>query len=279
MDGNHLDGCDGGFEAFVAGFEAGAVEGLFEGFAGEDAEGVGDTGVLLGLADAAGDFVINGLVVGGFATEETAEGDDGVELFGFGERSGRGGDLPCTGDPDDLDVFLRCSAAVEGVERALQEAVGDDGVPAGGDDGEGHADCGEVAFDGVGAVVEGVLGLPEAYGERLGLLAGYELEGEEAGVPVGEGGLGEDGGDVFGAVVGEEPLVDGGVDVVQLRGLDEERRYGWGAAGDELQVADGREEGGTLAGAVLPAFAGLKAEGEEEGGELGEGLRGGDGVD
>ncbi len=162
LDGDHFYGGYGGFEAFVAGFEAGSVEGLFEGFAGEDAEGVGDAGLLLGLADSAGDFVVDGLVVGGFAAEEAAEGDDGVEFFRFGQGAGGGGYLPCSGDADDFYVGFGGSAAVEGVEGALQEAVGDDGVPASGDDGEGHAGGGEVAFDGGGAVVEGVFGLPEA---------------------------------------------------------------------------------------------------------------------
>ena len=103
-DGDHLDGGDGRFEALVAGFEAGAIEGLFEGLAGEDTEGVRDAGLLLGLADAAGDFVVDGLVVGGFAAEEAAEGDDGVVLAGVGEGAGGVGDLPSAGDADDLDV-------------------------------------------------------------------------------------------------------------------------------------------------------------------------------
>ncbi len=51
---------------------------------------------------------------------------------------------------------------MQGVEGALQEAVGDDGVPAGGDDGEAHVGGAEIAFDGGGLVVERVLGLPEA---------------------------------------------------------------------------------------------------------------------
>jgi hypothetical protein len=156
LDGDHLDGGAGGFEALVSGFEAGAVEGLFEGLAGEDAEGVGDAGVLLRLADAAGDLVVDGFVVGGFAAEETAEGDDGVEFFGFGEGAGGRGDLPCAGDADDLDVGFGDAAAMETVERALEEAVGDDGVPTGGDDGEAHVGGAKVAFDGVGLAVEGI---------------------------------------------------------------------------------------------------------------------------
>jgi len=192
LDGDHLDGGDGGLEALVASFEAGAVEGLLEGLAGEDTEGVGDAGVLLGLTDAAGDFVVDGLVVGGFAAEETAESDDGVEFFRFGEGAGRGGDLPGSGDADDLDVGFGGSAAVEGVERTLEEAVGDDGVPAGGDDGEAHVGGAEVAFDGAGLVVEWVFGLPEA-----DLQLGRELRGEEAAVPVGGFDGGEGGCDVL----------------------------------------------------------------------------------
>ena len=67
--------------------------------------------------------------------------------------------------PGTRTISMSClggSAAVEGVERALEEAVGDDGVPAGGDDGEAHSGGAEVAFDGDGLVVEGVFGLPEA---------------------------------------------------------------------------------------------------------------------
>ena len=162
MDGYHFDGSDGGFEAFVACFEAGAVECLFEGFAGEDTEGVGHTGLLLRLADATGDFVVDGFVVGGLSTEEAAERDDGIDLAGFRDGAGGGGNLPGTGDADDLDVVLAGSAAVEGVEGALEEPVGDDGVPAGGDDGKGHTGSREIALDGDGLVVERVFRLPEA---------------------------------------------------------------------------------------------------------------------
>jgi hypothetical protein len=95
-------------------------------------------GLLLGLTDAAGDLVVDGFVVGGFAAEEAAEGDDSVELFGFCEGAGGGGDLPGAGDADDLDVCFGRATTVEGVEGALEEAVSDNGVPAGGDDGEAH---------------------------------------------------------------------------------------------------------------------------------------------
>ena len=263
MDGDHFDGGDGCLEALVSGFEASTVEGLFEGFAGEDAEGVGDAGLLLGLSDTSGDFVVDGFVVGSFSAEEAAEGYDGIEFFGLGEGAGGGGNLPGTGDADDFYVGFGGAAAVKGVQRSLQEAIGDDGVPAGGDDGEAHAGGAEVPFDGYRLVMEGVLRLPEAEGQVF-----VEFDGEEAGVPMGELGCGQERRNLFGAMAGEHPLVDGRVNVVELGGFDEDGGHGGCAAGDELQVADGGEEGCTTACGVVPAFADLEAEGLEETAEL-----------
>jgi len=93
------------------------------------------------------------------------------------------------------------------------------------------------------------------------------LDGEETAVPVGQLGGGQDGGDLFGAVFGEEPLFDEGVDVVELRHFDEEGRHGRGTDGDELQVAEGGEKGGATALGILPALALLKSESGKEAGE------------
>jgi hypothetical protein len=110
VDGDHFDGGDRGFEALVARLDAGAVERLLQRFAGEHAEGVGDARLLLRLADAARDLVVDGLVVGGFAAEQAAEVMMASQFFGLGQGAGGGGDLPRTGDADDLDVGLplRC---------------------------------------------------------------------------------------------------------------------------------------------------------------------------
>ncbi len=78
---------------------------------------------------------------------------------------------------------------------------------------------------------------------------------------MGQFGSGKEGGDLFGAVVGEKPLLYEGVDVIELRDLDEDGRDGGGAASDEFDVADGREEGSATALTVLPAFALLEAKG------------------
>jgi enoyl-CoA hydratase len=84
---------------------------------------------------------------------------------------------------------------------------------------------------------------------------------------VGELGQREEGGELFRAVVGQEPLFYEGVDVVQLRDFDEQRGYGGGPASDEFEVADGGEEGCATALGVLPAFALLEAQGGKEAGE------------
>jgi enoyl-CoA hydratase len=163
---------------------------------------------------------------------------------------------------------------VEGVQRALQETVGDDGVPAGGDDGEAHARSAEVAFDCDGLVVKGVFGLPEAQFQVRG-----EVRGEETGVPVGKFRGGEESFDLFGAVGGQHPLLDGGVDGVEFGDLDEDGGDGRRAAGDQFEVSEGGEEDGTAALRILPVLAGLETEGAKEAVELVERAGRGDGAD
>jgi hypothetical protein len=93
------------------------------------------------------------------------------------------------------------------------------------------------------------------------------LNGEEAAVPVGELRWREEGGDVFGAVVGEEPSLDKGVYVVELRHFDEKGRHGGGATGNEFQVTDGREKSGATALGILPSLPVLKSESGKEASE------------
>src|SRR5271169_1713844 len=97
-EADHLDGGCAGLKALVSALDAGTVEGLLEGFAGEHAEAVGDAGLLLRLADAARDLVVDGLVVGGFAAQEAAQGDDGVDLALAGDGARGLGNLPRAGN-------------------------------------------------------------------------------------------------------------------------------------------------------------------------------------
>jgi hypothetical protein len=90
------------------------------------------------------------------------------------------------------------------------------------------------------------------------------LDGEHAAVPVGEFSRREEGGDLFGAVDGEQPFFDEGVYVVELRDFHEKGRYGRGPAGDEFQITERREKGGAATLGVLPALSLLESEGGKE---------------
>ena len=62
---------------------------------------MGNAGFLLRLADAARDFVVDGLVVGGFAAQQTTQRNDGVSAAQRWRVAGGGGNLPRAGNADD----------------------------------------------------------------------------------------------------------------------------------------------------------------------------------
>jgi hypothetical protein len=163
---DHLDGRHGGLEALVAGLDAGAVERLLQGFAGEHAKAVGNAGLLLRLADAARHFVVDGLVVGGFAAQQAAQRHNGVHLAQVGQGARRRGNLPCAGNANHFNVGPLCAAAQQRVERAFQQPLGDHRIPAGDDDGKLHARGGEIAFDGHRLALDRIGPGPEAEGEN-----------------------------------------------------------------------------------------------------------------
>ena len=68
-------------------------------------------------------------------------------------------------------------------------------------------------------------------------------------------------------MVGEEPLFDEGVYVVELRDFDKDGRHVRGAAGDELQATKGGEKVGALTLGILPALSLLESESGKEAGE------------
>ena len=114
----HLHRGECRFETFVAHLQASAVDGLFQRFAGEDAESVRDTGFLGGLSDAASDFIDDDIVVGGVSAEQATEADDGIIFFAFGESTGGGWDFESAGDADDDDVLVLGARAKQAVKGA-----------------------------------------------------------------------------------------------------------------------------------------------------------------
>ena len=95
------------------------------------------------------------------------------------QGAGGGGNLPRAGNADDFDIGAVGAAAQQRIESAIEQAVGDDGVPARDNDGEFHAGGGEIAFEGDGLAFHGIGPGPEAEAE-----AGFGLDREDARLPV-----------------------------------------------------------------------------------------------
>ena len=132
-EADHFDGGSRGFKSLIAGLDTGAIQGLFERLAGEYSEAVRNAGFLLRLPDAARHFVVDGLVVGGLAAQQTTECNDGVQAMAglfrivlsseVSERPRRGGDFPCAGHARDLNIVAPGTAAQERIERAFKQGV------------------------------------------------------------------------------------------------------------------------------------------------------------
>src|SRR5579885_3418673 len=161
LERDHLNRRSCRFKTLVAHLQACTVERLFQRLAGKDPKGMRDARFLLGLADASRDFVVNGLIVGGFAAQKNAQRNDGIELAGFGSFARSGWDFPCAGDANDGDVVFLCAAAEKSVQRALQEAVGNHSVPARSDDGKAHSLGRKIAFERCGFSLQRIEPFPE----------------------------------------------------------------------------------------------------------------------
>src|SRR5207245_6604019 len=77
----HLDRRQRRFESLVAHLQSGAIDGLFERVAGENAESMWHSSLLCRLPNAACDLVYDNVVVRSVASQYASEGDDGVVFF------------------------------------------------------------------------------------------------------------------------------------------------------------------------------------------------------
>ena len=131
------DGLDGGFcgvAAYVL-VGAGAGEGLFFVFAGEDAEVAGDAGVESDLLDASSGLSSDVQVMVGLMANDGTEADDGVVVVGVCGVEGGNGKLE--GPRDPKDVVRGDAMTFDGLLCAGKEAGDDVFVEARDDDGEG----------------------------------------------------------------------------------------------------------------------------------------------
>ena len=122
----HLDGGEAGIETFVAAFQAGAIDGLLERVAGENAKDHGHARIELGELHAARDFVANIFEVRGFAANHAADADDGVATARLREFFRGDRNFKRAGNANDFDLFFRGAGAFERVECSGEKTVGDE---------------------------------------------------------------------------------------------------------------------------------------------------------
>ena len=143
----HLDGGHGGLEAFVAGLQPGAVDGLFQVLDGQDAEGNRDAGFERGGGDALGGLGGNVFEVRRLAANDRAEAQHRVILSRLGEMLRGDRDLKRAGNPGDGDRLRTGAGAVQAVERPLQQPFRDEGVEPAHHNGKTQARRGQLALE------------------------------------------------------------------------------------------------------------------------------------
>jgi len=80
------------------------------------------------LADAAGNFVDDHVVVRRVSTQQAAETNDGIVFLSFGKRAGCRGDFEGARDADNFDCFLSGAGTQQPVVCALEKSLCDESI-------------------------------------------------------------------------------------------------------------------------------------------------------
>src|SRR3990172_2655172 len=126
----HLYGGDGRISAFIAGFGPGPLDGLLQVVGCDHAEDDRDAGVESHVSNALGDLRGDIIEVGGSAANHGPEADDPRIPAGGRHLLGDERYLERAGHPRDLDVLIPNAVPVQGVQRPVQQLVGDEIVEA-----------------------------------------------------------------------------------------------------------------------------------------------------
>ena len=140
---------------------------------------MGNARLLLRLADAAGHLVVDGLVMGGFSAQQAAKCHDGVHLATVGDSTRGGGYLPGAWNAHHVNVGPIGAATQQGVQRSLQQPLGDDRIPACNHDGKPHPEGNQITLYGHRLAPQRIGPCPETVRETP-----LRLDGENARLPV-----------------------------------------------------------------------------------------------
>src|SRR5262245_60329556 len=145
---HHLDGRKRRVGALVARFATGAVDGLVERVAGEDAENDRNAGGAAGLRDAASGAAGDVIVMIGVAADDGAQTNDGDVVFRSCQTLGDERDFKGTGNPSDIDRVIGDTVSLKRVYGAGDKIIDDEIVKPRRDDGEAAGGSSQVAFEG-----------------------------------------------------------------------------------------------------------------------------------
>src|SRR5262249_40991816 len=99
----------------------------------------GDASVHLRELQAAGGFRADVIVMRGFAAQDATDSDKRIIAAGCRKLLAGQRQFERARNMDHVHILIFCTAAFQGVERALQEALGDEAVEAAHDDAEAEA--------------------------------------------------------------------------------------------------------------------------------------------
>src|SRR5262249_58182373 len=142
----HLDGGQGRFESLVPAFRPGPINRLLEGVAGEYSENGRDAAFHPGLRDAFGCFLRDIVIMRCLAADHGSQADHGVIAAAAAEFARDHRDLAGTRHAHHFYTLRRAAGALETVDGAGQQALGDEAVEPADDDGEFQAGGDQVAF-------------------------------------------------------------------------------------------------------------------------------------
>src|ERR1700687_2294953 len=118
------------FKTLVAALEAGSVDGLLEGVAGQHAKDNGQAGVHLRELQSARGFGTNVIVMGRFAAQNAANGDERIVTAGGGQFFRCERQLKRARDTHYVHISACSAGALEGIDGCSQQTLGNKVVEA-----------------------------------------------------------------------------------------------------------------------------------------------------
>src|ERR1700691_1623198 len=127
----HLDRGQSGLESLVAHLQSGAINRLLQRLASQHPKRMRHSSLLRRLPNAPSDFIHNDIVVRGVPTQQTANAEDRVVLFGLSQHPGHGRNLERTRRANQRNILFPGTRAQHSIVSALKKSLRNEGIEAG----------------------------------------------------------------------------------------------------------------------------------------------------